>query len=394
MAIILGESSAAQIQQWARDKQKNEQKMLHRLNKVFSNPLAYNQVRKVVVSALVQMKIEANDRPGPVTKAVNAEKKLAVWHKVPLSDPAFPLNRLGDLLAELTVRPNRFDINDLSELIRVIGAWVENGGGSGGVPKSLTEAFRPGDSSRGLGWEEAKALIWGKRYRQRSDRVVNPELYHAIEAHVRGFWIPPKRKNPSGLMMFRVKDEDLCRKIDLLFGLLKGATISGTTTDTALVLEAWGYEYGLHAGYYLFPVATIAASLHHTLLEAGLALSLIDAIDDYKVGFYTSLKPKGGFPGELNSVPDILVEAENDPDNRRLLIWYKQNSETPAGAVVWDKKVEETAYKRLAGGKDLLHHVRTMSNFPSKKEVARYISLMANDLYRALPVSFKSAAYS
>lgn len=391
MAHII--ANTVQIEQWVRAKQTNEQEMLKRLNRLFSNPLAYNKVRKVVLSALVQMKLEANDRPGPVRKALNDESGLAVWHKVPLAEPEYPLNRLGDLLAELTGSPNRFDINDLSELIRVIGAWVENGGGFGGVPKSITEAFRPGDSSLGLSWETAKKLIWDKyTVRQREAKIVNPELYHAIEAHVRGAWIPPQRNKPAGLQMFRVNRDDLCRKIDLLFGLLKGATISGTTTDTALVLESWGYEHQLHAGYYLFPVATIAASLHHTLLEAALALSLIGAIDNYRVGFYTSLVPKGGLPGELQNVIGILDGAEKDIRNKHFILWYA-DSDTPVGAVIQEKPDELPAFKNMADGKYLLNQVRTMSQHPSKKDVARYISLADNNFYRTLPVSFKSAAY-
>lgn len=391
MATI--ETNVVRIQRWVEAKQTNEQEMLKRLNRVFNNPLAYSQVRKVVVSALVQMKIEAIDRPGPVRDAINAEKSLAVWQKVPLSAPMYPLNRLGDLLAELTVRPNSFDINDLSELIRIIGTWVENGGGCGGVPKSLTEAFRPGDSSLGLTWEAAKNLIWDKAtVRQREQRIINPELYHAIEVHVRGAWVPPKRGNPSGMQMFRVNRDDLCRKIDLLFGLLKGATISGTTTDTALVLEAWGYQHQLHAGYYLFPLATIAASLHHTLLEAGLALSLIGAIDNYFVGFYTTLTPSGGFPGELQSVGNILNAAERDQRNRHFIIWYEGN-DTPAGCILWDKPSDVEASRQLVEGKGLLNHVRTLSQHPSKKEVAQYISQKANNLFRTLPVNFKSAVY-
>ena len=381
-------TNVAQIQQWVKEKQTNEQEMLKKLNRAFNSPPAYNQVRKVVVSAILQMILSEDRRP--VANAIAAEINLAVWTKVPTH--GFYL--LGDLLTELFCRPNRFDINDLSELIRFIGTWVEVGGGHGGINKLINEAFRPGISSPDTTWETAKKFIWDKAtVRQREDRIMKKELYHAIEAHVRGAWIPPKNNNPSGLMMFRVNRNDLCRKIDLLFGLLKGATISGTTTDTALVLEAWGYQHQLHAGYYLFPVATIAASLHHTLLEAALALSLIGAIDSYYVGFYTTLTPRGGFPGELGSVIGILEEAEYNRHNRHFIIWY-ECGDTPAGCILWDKLWEVEASRKLVEGKALMDHVRTLSQHPSKQEVARFISLKAIELFQTLPVHFKSAAYS
>jgi hypothetical protein len=385
------ETDVARIQEWINGKQTNEQEMLRRLNFAFKQPLPYERVRKVVISALVQMKLEANDRPDYVRNAVIAESALAVWHKVPWSDPSNPVSRLGDLLVELATNPNRFDIDDLSEIIRIIGTWVENGGGGGGVPKSLTEAFRPGDTSKGLSWDAAKRLIWDKTtVRQREDRIRDVSLYHVIEAHVRRAWIPPKRGAPSGLMMFRVNRDDLCRKIDLLCGFLKGATISGTTTDTALVLETWGSK-DLHPGYYLFPVATIAASLHHTLLEAALALSLIGAIDTYYVGYYSSLTPIGGFPNELEGVKNILDAAERDQRNRRLIAWYA-GSEAPTGCILLTRQ-EADAHKQLFDGKALLDSVRGMSQYPSQREVAEFISHKAPAFYGSLPVSFKIAPY-
>jgi len=389
MATIV--DNATQLQSWVKAKQTNEQEMLKRLNRAFNQALPYDRVRKVVASALLQMKLEANDNPSPARDALTAESRLAVWQKIPTWD-TYPLNRLGDMLAALVCEPARFDINDLSELIRVVGAWLENGGGHGGVPKELTEAFRPGLKTPGLSWDQAKRLIWDKRtVRQREDRIKDEALYHAIEEHVRKAWVRPRAQRASGLQMFRVNRDDLCRKIDLLFGLLKGATISGTTTDTALVLEVFGYEHGLHAGYYLFPVATIAASLHHTLVEAGLALTLVDALDSYHVGFYSTLKPKGGLPGELAEVESILASAEQDMRNRQFILWYK-GSETPAGCVRF-KGAEVQAFKNVVEGKALLSDVRGVSRFPTKRDVARLLSTRANDIYRSMPVSFKNAAY-
>jgi len=386
MAAVITDPS--RVQSWVKAKQTNEQEMLKRLNRAFNKPEAYEKIRKVVMSALLQMKLEANLNPAPAKNAVSAEAALAVWQKIPTGE-AHPLNRLGNMLAELCCYPNKFDINDLSELIRVIGAWLENGGGHAGIPKELTEAFRPGIRTKGMTQEAVKKLIWDKgTVRQREDRIKDEALYHEIEEHVRRAWVRPKFGRASGLQMFRVNRNDLCKKIDLLFGLLKGATISGTTTDTVLVLEAFGFEHNLHAGYYLFPVATIAASLHHTLVEAGLALTLVEAIESYRVGFYTTLKPKEGLPGELQDVDNILRSAEQDMRNRHFVLWYEGN-ENPAGCVLWDKLSEVEASKRLVESKGLLTHVRSLPEFPTKMDVARFINLMQPRLLAYLPQEFQ-----
>lgn len=389
MATIV--TNREKIRSWVKAKQTNEQELLRRLNRAFSHPIAYAKVRQVVCSALLQMKIEALEKPGPVRKALlsSFREDLAVWQRVPWSPAEFPLNRLGDMLVELYCRPQRFDIGDLSELIRLIGGWIEEGGGFGVDPsklkkhEALTEAFRPGLPARGQSQEQAKMLIWDKnRFRQREDRITDPNFYHMIERHVQKAWVRPHFQRPSGLQMFRVNRDDLVRKIDLLFGLLRGATISGTTTDTVLVLEAFGAHI-LHPGYYLFPVATIAASLHHTLVEAGLALSLVGCIERYSVGFYTTLEPIGGFPGELQGVAKLLMSAENDMRNRCFVLWYDGDDQTPTGCILFDKPGEKELIKeKLADGKRLLNHVRILPNIPRRDDVAAFVSMLARDVVK------------
>jgi hypothetical protein len=196
------------------------------------------------------------------------------------------------------------------------------------------------------------------------------------------------------MQLFRVKGNDLCKRMDLLFGLLKGATISGTTTDTVLVLEAFGAGLGLHPGYYLFPVATIAASLHHTLLEAGLALTLTEAIDSYCVGFYTSLVPKGGLPAELAKAQTILSGAEQDRRNRHLICWFDEKDKTrPAGCILWDKPYEIRASRRLVEAKGLLTHIAQVPTLPKQADVAAFIDRMAPQLLAYLPDEFQPTRF-
>ena len=161
----------------------------------------------------------------------------------------------------------------------------------------------------------------------------------------------------------------------------KGATISGTTTDTMFVLDTFGQQIGpgkqLHSGYYLFPVATIAATLHHTLLEVALSLGLDGAIDGYTVGFYSTLKPKGGFPPELEDAESILQRYESSPHNRHFILWYNGNENEPVGGVLCDMPRDVLLFRNVADGKVLLTNVVNLPTVPSRADVEKYLGLVA-----------------
>ena len=399
---------AGTLQSWVKEKQANEQRMLFRLNSLFNSPIPRNKIRMVVRAAFERMWAEAQDlRTWPrVMSALVAEGNLAVWVK---TGTGIPHHRLERTLASLrlgTAANPQLDCNDFSELIRVAGAWLEKGGGYGVL--DINKALRSGVESipasaphgAGLAIAQQDALDrqqWGGDLRQREDPSAAPggSYHHAIENHVSQWWVRPRAGKESGMQMFRANRNDLCKRIDLLFGLLVGATLSGTTTDTVFVLESFGAAppVGLHPGYYLFPVATIAATLHHTLVEAGFALTLADVIDSYCVGFYTTLKPRAGFPPELQEAEGILQEAEKDSGNRRFILWYDGNEAAPAGGILFERTFEINAFRRLAEGKGLMTHVMSLPAVPNQSDVARFIDLMAPTLIPLLPQEFQPKRY-
>lgn len=428
---IPGDPNSVQIGKWIEEKQANEQKMLFRLNNLFREPIPTKKMRKIVLAAVEMMLHEVDTvSVWPAYKAIVAEENLAVWNKLPRPTQIVHW-RLARMHQQLLLGDHAvpiLDCNDFSELIRVIGAWLENGGGFGSP--NINKAYRTGVHDGGssseyldclmllkgkYGWrydelmtpDERKQLnslaeggsymdkqkfrddqVWGKEVRQRED----PNQHHAIEAHVADFWVKPDFDRQSGMQMFRANRNDLCKKIDLLFGFITGATISGTTTDTAFVLEAFGAQMKppLHAGYYLFPVATIAASLHHSLLEAGLALTVAGAIDSYCAGFYTTLMPKGGLPAELEAARKILQEHEESDQNHHMVLWYNGNEKSPAGCIRWNKPYEKRDSRRLVEGKGLLTHVHTLPRVPDKRAVAHFIKLMAPRLMAYLPEALQA----
>lgn len=396
---MLIERNPQVIQTWIKAKQTNEQEMLKQLNLLFQQPAALRPVRDVVLCALEQMLDEMKHMPpgSAAQRAMMAENGLAVWQTLPQPTPLLDI-RLERMVQRLQGGVDA-DANDLSELMRVIGAWLEKGGGYGAP--DINKAFRvgvdaiPRSAPHGPGsalkqQKEIDDKIWSKSVRQRE----SPNQNHLIESHVAAAWVKPKFHKQSGMQMFRVTGNDLCRRVDLLFGLLRGATISGTTTDTVLVLEAFGASTGLHPGYYLFPVATIAASLHHTLLEAGLALTLVGAVESYCVGFYSSLVPKGGLPAELASARNILTRAENDQRNRHFILWYEgRNDAAPAGCILWNKPWEIQAARRLVEAKGLLTHIAQVPRVPGQLDVAALVALMAPGLLASLPQEFQPAHF-
>jgi hypothetical protein len=406
---------------WEKEKETNEQEMLFKLNKLFKTQFPTENIRRVVLAAFDTMVAEVSQgKGGPTRAALEAEGNLAVWKKSEVVRVDWAnaqqlwvrrLFAMWDLLGRGNNTVGALDCDDLSELIRVVGAWLEKGGGFGGY-EDINKALRTGIGAIAPGtpkdWkarvDARDNLQWGKDVRMRENpRDKDPKkkapdgtsFHHNIEAHVARYWVRPKEGKESGMQMFRANQNDLCKKIDLLFGLLTGATLSGTTTDTVFVLETFGQQIGvgkqLHPGYYLFPAATIAASLHHTLLEVALSLTLDGAIESYCVGFYTTLAPKGGFPPELKEAQDILRKAEVDPRNRHLVLWYDGKDEgKPVGCILFDKKHEIDSYKRLVEAKGLLTHVKTLPQVPSKTDAAHFIQLMAPKLLAYLPQEFQA----
>lgn len=373
-------TDGALIASWVKAKQTNEQELLKRLYNTFNSSPPLGRVHSIVVCAVTRMLLESTDRPGPIRAAIQAERGLPVWLKVrPAADE---IGLLGNLNRALW-NPLTFNASDLSNLIRVIGAWLENGGGQAGY-KNINKAFRPGVRDSAPEWKAAQDIIWGPNFRQRA--MVPPgEHLHEIEAHLRRAWVAPPHGYNAGLEMMRVSGKDLCRKIDLLFGLLQGAGISGTTADTLMVLEAFGAEMHLSPGYYLFPVGTIAAGLHHTLLEAGLALALDDVIENYRIGFYTSLIPKGGLGGELDSLGSFLRNAEMDQRNRHFVCWYNGRPDVPAGCILWDRNEVVAARALLYDGKKMLLHAQGLPELPGKRDIADFLQRVTPELWRDLP---------
>lgn len=142
----------------------------------------------------------------------------------------------------------------------------------------------------------------------------------------------------TGITRWKLKAGSTVGSMDQLFGLPKGADISGTTADATYALETlmniiYAKEINqalqtkkiwIEAPYImLLPLVSMVSQYHHTILECALTLTTLDYIK-YAIGFYTTLHPnmrevkKGGVAKELY---DILEKYEQDRRNLHMLVF-------------------------------------------------------------------------
>ena len=311
-------------------------------------------------------------------KACLKENQLTVWQKIGGNSRA-ALYEFHDLPFDIS--EGTFDASDVSDIIRLFGEFIEQGGAAGEGFKgpadivddwgtkltpsmSVKQAYRgavPGsqgtDKDRiGHVWGEIKyygakeskekfgsianvgtvkgtTMLAGDGVarRNRSDEGWEPEQHIDLRAD---------KSAISGMKLKRAQEDSNILKIDRLFGLITGADISGTTADTICAVELLGHPRGINALgpiYYLLPLATIVYNNHHALLEVALALTL-NGVIDYNIGFYTTLLPKDAnpIPPELTGIDGILTQAENRFKNQRLVTFYNGKDELAGGFLFTD----------------------------------------------------------
>ena len=236
----------------------------------------------------------------------------------------------------------------------------------------------------------------------------------------------------GGIQRWLHLDADPLAKMDKVFGLSHGATISGTTTDTLFFInkiayvdlwlsnktpdvhipeylkcyyEGWNWEYydrmglkvvfvkhlnkivtmtpfikarphryfitGLDPMYYMVPLGTIVGQGHHTTLEVALPLALNRKID-YAICEYTSLLPSRGSrrdKSDVSGVKLILETAKNDTRNKYILVYYTENRRT--GYVLFDKKKDAQLWNKIAKADvELMNKFKKFKPYPTKEDIA------------------------
>ncbi len=160
------------------------------------------------------------------------------------------------------------------------------------------------------------------------------------------------RQQPdAGMNRWDIKNNDTIGKMDKVFGLTPGATISGTTTDNIYFLNKFG-RLNINPIFYLLPAATLVRGGHHTLLEVAYPLS-INGLIDYSVGLYSTLLPTGAgtsrLPGKAGAgeIKGLLQLYENRWENNLFLAYYK-GSRTLKGCVLFSHINEKHIWRQTA----------------------------------------------
>jgi len=171
----------------------------------------------------------------------------------------------------------------------------------------------------------------------------------------------------AGITKWRQMEWDRLWQISQLYGLPRGATISGTTTDHQFAIyeiltrvESIGtgdnvrrnVENAVHMKglaeriqmflpyIHLIPVIQMGAQMHHSVCEMGTALSLNDFID-YHVGYYTTLLPSAGAGMKVYSstfdqaVRRALADAEARVTHLYAISENKRKGMSPTAHAAW-----------------------------------------------------------
>lgn len=173
----------------------------------------------------------------------------------------------------------------------------------------------------------------------------------------------------AGLNRWQVMQGDTTGKMDQVFGLMPGATISGTTTDNIYFYKRFGGLW-MNPIFYLLPTATIVSGGHHSLLEVGLPL-MLNNICKYKVGLYSTLFPNNavtaGAPPGVMALKNKLLLAEAQPTNHLMLIHYSGNR--PTGCYLYDDPMDKDKWNRMKIGDAFMTTFKTISPFPRKIQI-------------------------
>jgi hypothetical protein len=144
----------------------------------------------------------------------------------------------------------------------------------------------------------------------------------------------------AGSKKWAVMANDTTGKMAEVFGLMPGATISGTTTDNMYFISKFAFAVSDPA-LYLLPFGTIVSGGHHSLLEVALPLAINECID-YSVGCYSTLIPEITNTPAARIIRNFLQAYDNRLENRLILAYYQGANldgcfvcESPAEKFVW-----------------------------------------------------------
>lgn len=316
-----------QAEQLSREKQTHEARLAQEIYNKFNGGAALSNLRRLALDCIGTMLFNKT----VLQTSCGKENKLGVWTKISggagsAGLEAFYANACYPSNAEYYA----FSATDVSDIIRLFGQWIEDGGDAtvglvGAKEKdawgqdlnpsnAVKDAYRPG-VMQGVGnWKSEVEGVWGDqkgRFEDPKRRTVarrdRENVKKEVENHID---FRADKTAFAGIQGKRAQNDSNVLKIDRIFGLLVACDISGTTADTVFALETLGRDY-LTAAYYMLPLATIVHNHHHSLIEVALALTL-NGVMNYEIGLYSTLLPKDStrIPPEFVGIDGMLKQYE------------------------------------------------------------------------------------
>lgn len=273
-----------------------------------------------------------------------------------------------------------WNASECGDWIRVYGEIVEQQNFFGKNENAVRSAYQTGPSGS---WskpkpsaEKGQSLNQPQLSPEKLRRRIEFELL--METHqdiYLGMSTPSKQlmnKMPhAGIAKWAIMAEDITGKMDQFFGLMPGATISGTTTDNIFFLEQFGRIVN-DPIYYLLPLASIVAGGHHSLLEVALPLTLNNLIN-YSVGCYSTLmpvrQPRGQGDQGAEEIKKLLITYENRPESRLMLFYYNGVGRIDGCLVAEGYEERQLWVSEFLANEQLMREFMMMHDYPTKGQV-------------------------
>lgn len=188
-----------------------------------------------------------------------------------------------------------------------------------------------------------------------------------------------------GISGVRLMPASTVRKINIAFGLPEGCDISGTTSDSILMVNrviSFFEEVGENvagekvpvAVLQLLPLVTMVSLGHHTLFESACTLTLCGFIN-YSIGFYSTLLPQGQPAKQHDTavhgkIKGYLAKAEGNSNDAHFLCFSGNGA---YHAYLCDKESEIRKFKEMAkADSNLLNFFNTVSPQVTKNDIQNF----------------------
>lgn len=365
--------NGAQVREWMRQKQELEVRLAWDLLETFNTtPGLIGPLRNMAEAALDEM------RAFRTTSAVGSAAVTQAWLEETRANSGLCRKYVG--FNHIHADPNR-DAQECSDVIRLYGAFVEKAGDVNfqdyAAQKQQKDALRTGGRQV---WGKDPKTEFAGRHRWNVDDKVRPggptrgeqlrqEAPALVQSGQGGPWQVHSflKSQGGGIKKFILADTSTINKIGRVYGLVQGADISGTTSDSIYFMNRFGGA-GLDPIFQVLPLATIVAGAHHSMLEVALSLSQAGVVD-YHIGFYKSLLPAGATAGAAE-IGAALAAAEHSPMNPHLLVYYNQIG-LVGGCFRFEGR-DLWGFRNFSNGRSILRHFWFMPPWPLEADIRDY----------------------